>query len=142
MPVKQVSVFLENKKGRLYELAKVLGDAGVNMRALSVAETADYGVVRLIADKPDVALRVLKEKGFTVNETDVIAVKVPDKPSGLAEVLRILSDNGINVEYLYCFAGPLGGEAIDVMRVEDNEKAEKALREAGINLFTEEELNF
>jgi hypothetical protein len=134
MAIKQVSVFLENKKGRLYELAKLLGENGVNMQALSVAETADYGVVRLIADDPKKAVQVLRENGFTVSETDVIAVKVKDEPGGLAAVLEALSKNDINVEYLYCFSGPEKGSAIDVMRVENTGEAERVLKEAGFEV--------
>lgn len=134
MPVKQVSVFLENKEGRLYELCRTLGDAGVNMRALCVAETADYGVVRLIADKPERAVEALREAGFTVAETDVLAVEIPDRPGGLADVLAVLADAGINVEYLYCFVEPRGDRAIDVMRVEDIPGAMRALEAAGIEL--------
>lgn len=135
MAVKQVSVFLENKKGRLYELAKILGDNGVNMEALSVAETADYGVVRLIADNPDKAAQVLRDNGFTVSETEVIAVEVQDEPGGLAAILKVLSDSGINVEYLYCFSGPEKGKAIDVMRVENTAEAEEILRKSGFKVF-------
>lgn len=140
MALKQVSVFLENKEGRLYEVAKLLGDAGINMRALSVAETADYGVVRMIVDRPDEAIRVLKEEGFTVSATDVIGVVVPDEPGGLARVLEILKNSGINVEYLYCFVTPLAGKAVDVMRVENLQKAESVLNQHGLQMITQEEL--
>lgn len=140
MALKQVSVFLENKEGRLYEVAKLLGGAGVNMRALSVAETADYGVVRMIVDKPEQAARSLKDAGFTVSTTDVIGVVVPDRPGGLAEVLKLLKDSGINVEYLYCFVTPFAGQAVDVMRVEDFERAEAVLRENGLKLISQDEL--
>lgn len=134
MPVKQVSVFLENKKGRLYEMCRALGNAGINMRALCVAETTDYGVVRLIADNPKKAVDVLRNEGFTVAETDVLAVEIPDRPGGLADVLGVLADAGINVEYLYCFVEPSGDRAIDVMRVEGVEGAMKVLEAAGINV--------
>jgi len=134
MPVKQVSVFLENKEGRLYEMCRALGNAGINMRALCVAETMDYGVVRLIADNPKKAVDVLRNEGFTVAETDVLAVEIPDRPGGLADVLGVLARAGINVEYLYCFVEPSGDRAIDVMRVEDIEGAMKVLEAAGINV--------
>lgn len=135
-----MSVFLENKEGRLYEVTKLLGDAGINMRALSVAETADYGVVRMIVDRPDEAAQVLKDAGFTVSATDVIGVVVPDRPGGLAEVLKILKDHSVNVEYIYCFVTPMAGKAVDVMRVEDFEKAESILKQHGLQMISQEEL--
>jgi hypothetical protein len=140
MPVKQVSVFLENKEGRLYEMCRALGNAGINMRALCVAETMDYGVVRLIADNPKKAVDVLRNEGFTVAETDVLAVEIPDRPGGLADVLGVLARAGINVEYLYCFVEPSGDRAIDVMRVEDIEGAMKVLEAAGINVVHGEDI--
>jgi len=140
MPVKQVSVFLENKEGRLYEMCRALGNAGINMRALCVAETMDYGVVRLIADNPKKAVDVLRNEGFTVAETDVLAVEIPDRPGGLADVLGVLAEAGINVEYLYCFVEPSGDRAIDVMRVEDVEGAMKVLEAAGINVVHGEDI--
>lgn len=135
MSLKQISVFLENKSGRLYEMADVLGKNGVNMIALTVAETEDYGVVRFIADDPEKARQVLKENGFTVIETDVVAVVVPDRPGGLASVLEVLKNRGLNVEYLYCFAGPTENTAIDIMRIEQTEQAETILKEAGFVVF-------
>lgn len=135
MAIKQISVFLENKSGRLYEMAEALGKNGINMIALTVAETADYGVVRFIADDPNRALDVLKKHGFTVAETDVVAVVVPDRPGGLASVLEVLKNKGLNVEYLYCFAGPTRDTAIDIMRVEDVEAAESLLEESNFKVF-------
>ncbi|MCX7831531.1 MAG: hypothetical protein N2440_01370 [Actinobacteria bacterium] len=135
MPVKQISVFLENKSGRLYDLAKVLGDNQINMIALTVAETGDYGVVRIIADKAEKAVQVLKDNGFTVSETDVIGVVVPDRPGGLASVLEVLKGNNLNIEYLYCFAGPTKDTAIDIMRIEDVTKAEDIIRRSGFEVL-------
>lgn len=135
MPLKQISVFLENKSGRLYELAKVLGDNQINMIALTVAETGDYGVVRIIADKVDMAVQVLKDNGFTVSETDVIGVVVPDRPGGLATVLEVLKGSDLNIEYLYCFAGPTKDTAVDIMRIEDIERAEDILKSSGFEVL-------
>ena len=103
MKVKQISVFLENRSGRLAEVTRVLGDNKLNMRALSLADTSDFGVLRMIIDHPDKAYMVLKEKHYTVQETDVIALEVADQPGGLAGVLETLSQNNVNVEYLYAF---------------------------------------
>lgn len=135
MALKQISVFLENKSGRLYEMARIIGEHGINMRALTVAETIDYGVVRFIADNPDRAAEILRDHGFTVSETDVIAVVVPDRPGGLASVLKLLGENNLNIEYLYCFSEPEKQRAIDVMRIENVELAEKILKSTGFELL-------
>lgn len=140
MSVKQISVFLENRSGRLYELADLLGKNGINMIALTVAETEDYGVVRVIADNTEKAVKVLKDNGFTVSEAEVIAVVVPDKPGGLASVLKILKEKDMNIEYLYCFSGLLPQTAVDVMKVEDIELAENALRSAGFQILSDADL--
>jgi hypothetical protein len=140
MSVKQISVFLENKEGRLWEACDTLGKAGVNIRALSVADTEDFGIARMIVDNPERALDSLKKGGFTVGEVDVVAVEVPDKPGGLANVLEILKDAGLNVEYLYCFVDTERKEAVDVMKVEEVKKAEGVLKEKGIKLLQSEEV--
>jgi hypothetical protein len=138
--VRQVSVFLENKSGRLYEVCKRLAEAEVNIRALSIAETADYGVLRLIVSDPDVAVRVMSESGFTVSETEVIAVEVPDEPGGLAGVLGPLYESNVNIEYLYCFVEKSGESAIVVFRVEQLDEAIKALRGGGYTVMREEDV--
>ncbi|MCK4778258.1 MAG: ACT domain-containing protein [Actinomycetia bacterium] len=140
MKVKQISVFLENKAGRLWEACKILGDNDINIRALSVAETADFGIVRLIVQNPDKAFEVLKNNGYSVSKTDVIAVEVPDTPGGLGEVLKPLNENGINVEYLYCFVDKDRNAAIDIMRIDDLDKAIDTLKSAGIKIIPEKEL--
>jgi hypothetical protein len=103
MKVKQISVFLENRHGRLAEVTRVLGENALNIRALSLADTSDFGVLRMIIDHPDKAYMVLKENHYTVRETDVIALEVADQPGGLAGVLQVLNEHDINVEYLYAF---------------------------------------
>jgi hypothetical protein len=138
--VKQLTVFLENSPGRLARLTRSLGDAGVNMRALMVADTAEFGVVRIICDRPDDAKRALEESGFSVSVTDVIAVEVPDRPGGLADVLEILGAEGMNVEYAYCFIEPGGNAAVDVFRVERVADAMRVLEEAGIRVLRAEEV--
>lgn len=140
MKVKQISVFLENKAGRLADATKILGEHQINIRALAVADTADFGVLRMIVNKPEEAVDVLKKEGFTVKETDVIAAEVPDKPGGLAEVLEVLRKENINIEYLYCFVEKSGGAAIVVFRIDDIDKAVMALKKARITLLSGERL--
>jgi hypothetical protein len=138
--VKQLTVFLENSPGRLARLTRALGDAGVNMRALMVADTAEFGVVRIICDRPDVAKGALEDSGFSVSVTDVIAVAVPDRPGGLADVLEVLGAEDMNVEYAYCFVEPGGSGAVDVFRVERVADAVRVLGEAGIRTLTADEV--
>ncbi|MHB1016259.1 MAG: ACT domain-containing protein [Coriobacteriia bacterium] len=138
--VKQLTVFLENSPGRLARLTRALGDAEVNMRALMVADTAEFGVVRIICDRPDVAKSSLEDAGFSVSVTDVIAVAVPDRPGGLADILEVLGAEGLNVEYAYCFVEPGGSSAVDVFRVERVADAMRALGEAGIRVLRAEDI--
>ncbi len=104
MKVEQISIFIENKSGRLAQVARLLGEKNVNIRALSLADTSDFGILRLLVDNTDVAYSTLKEGGFTVNKTEVVAVEVPDQPGGLCKILQVLDDAQINVEYMYAFA--------------------------------------
>ena len=138
--VKQLTVFLENSPGRLARLTRSLGDAGVNMRALMVADTAEFGVVRIICDRPEDAKSALDESGFSVSVTDVIAVAVPDRPGGLADILEVLGSEGMNVEYAYCFVEPGGEAAVDVFRVERVADAMRVLEEAGIRVLRADEV--
>ncbi len=135
MGVKQISVFLENKAGRLAEATQILGGSNVNIRALSVADTADFGVLRMIVNNPDKATEALKDAGFTVSETEVVAAEVPDRPGGLAGVLQLLVNAAINVEYVYCLIEKSGESAIVVLRVENIEKAEGVLESSGVMLL-------
>jgi len=140
MKVEQISIFLENKSGRLAEVAGVLARAGINIRALSLADTTDFGILRLIVNNTEKAKQVLKESGFTVGKTEVIAVEVADKPGGLAEILDIMKNNGINVEYMYAFVQKSGGNAIIIFRFEALEKAIEALQKGGIRILKGEEV--
>jgi len=133
--VKQISVFIENRSGRLREVVGVLGENSVNIRALSLADTSDYGILRLILDNPDKALSVLKKANFTLSETDVIAVEVSDKPGGLAEVLNILGNAGINVEYMYAFVEKSSNNAVMIFRIEDIDKAIKTLKDSKVTIL-------
>jgi hypothetical protein len=136
--VKQISVFIENRSGRLREVANVLGQNSINIRALSLADTSDYGILRLIVDKPQKALDVLKQANFTLSETDVIAVEVSDKPGGLSEVLDVLGDAGINVEYMYAFVEKSSDNAVMIFRIENIENAIRALQKRNIVILDTE----
>jgi hypothetical protein len=140
MKVKQISVFLENKSGRLAQVTEVLGKNKINIRALSIADTTDFGILRLIVNEPDQAHRVLKEAGFTVSFTDVIAVEVADQPGGLAKVLKLLERAGINIEYLYAFVQKTASAALVVFRVEQLEEAVKVLLASGIRVMSGDEV--
>ena len=140
MKVEQISIFLENKSGRLADVAGVLAQAGVNIRALSLADTTDFGILRLIVNNTEKAKQVLKNGGFTVGKTEVIAVEVSDRPGGLASILGVMKDNGINVEYMYAFVQKSGGNAIIIFRFDELEKAIDTLQKAGIRILKGEEV--
>ncbi len=140
MATKQISVFLENKAGRLAHVTRVLGSAGINIRALSIADTSDFGILRLIVNDPDRAYQILKENGFTVSETEVLAVQVPDSPGGLANVLEQMHEESLNIEYLYAFIGTSGADALVILKVEDSEKTAEVFRQKGINFLDEAKL--
>ena len=130
--VKQISVFLENKKGRLADVTEALGRKGVNIRALSIADTADYGILRLIVNDPDLAYRVLSEAEFTVSIREVLAIGIEDRPGSLASALRVLEENGIVVEYMYAFYGKAGDKPLVILKLSDSEGGVRVLKEAGI----------
>jgi len=140
MEVKQISVFLENKKGRLWEALDVLSKAQINIRALSIADTSEFGILRLIVPDPEKAKKVLAKSNFTVRENDVIAVCVSDKPGGLAGVLKILTDADINVEYVYAFVEKSGKKAVVILRTENISKGKKALKKAGVTVLSSKEV--
>jgi len=135
MRVEQISIFLENKAGRLAEVSRVLSEAGVNIRALSLADTSDFGILRLIVDNNDKAKAALKERGFTVGKTDVVAVEVEDRPGGLNHILDILSQQNINVEYMYAFVQHSGKDAVIIFRFDDIDMAVKLLQENNVKVL-------
>lgn len=137
--IEQVSVFLENKPGRLAELTRALGDAGINMHALMVADTSEYGVVRIICDRPERARELLVANGFGVSVARVVAVEVPDRPGGLADLLEALGAQGLNIDYAYCFVKPAGDMAVDVFKVDDPRAAD-VLTDAGFRVLTPSDL--
>ncbi len=140
MKVEQISAFIENKSGRLAEVAGTLAEARINIRALALAETSDFGILRLIVNDTEKAKQALKDAGFTVSKTEVVAVEVPDRPGGLAIILNTIRDAGINVEYMYAFVEKSGENAIVIFRFDEIEKAIATLREAGIRILTGEEI--
>jgi hypothetical protein len=135
--VKQISVFLENKSGRLAQVTRALGDNQINIRALSIADTTDFGILRLIVDKPEEANSILRAEGFMVSETAVIAVEVPDRPGGLADILATLGQAGINIEYLYAFIGQSSDKAQVIFRVDDSDKAINVLKDQAKTITSE-----
>ncbi|MBP7831000.1 MAG: ACT domain-containing protein [Kiritimatiellae bacterium] len=138
MKVKQLSIFMENRAGRLAEIMQSLGDAGINIRALSLADTSDFGILRLIVSQVDKAMDVLRAAGHTVSLTEVVAVEVPDRPGGLASVLTPLRQAGVNVEYMYAFVEKATDKAVVIFRFEDIEAALKVLAKAGISVLPAE----
>lgn len=140
MQVRQISVFIENRAGRLREITGVLSKQNVNIRALALADTSDFGILRLIVDKPDSTLLILRREGFTIRENTVIACAVEDKPGGLDNILNVLADVNISVEYMYGFVEKNAKEAVMVIRVEDTEKAIETLLENGVKLLKGEEI--
>ncbi|NLL62936.1 MAG: hypothetical protein GX241_01635 [Ruminococcaceae bacterium] len=131
MIIKQLSVFVENKKGRLLSIVEILAENDIDISSLSIADTADFGVLRLIVDKPNEAKAALKEAGIVVKITDVVAVVMEDAPGGVAAALRVVYDNDIDVEYMYAAIGKTTGKALMVLRPSDLEKAEEVLTKAG-----------
>lgn len=138
--VKQLSVFLENKEGRLAEVTKTIADSGVNIRAMYVADTADFGIVRFIVNDPDTAKKALEEAEFTVIVKDVLAVGVDDETGALSKALTCLQQADIIIEYLYAFIGKCEGKALVILKVSDNEKAINSLTENGISVIDENAL--
>ena len=140
MFIKQLSIFVENKPGRLHTIIDALGKSGVNLRALSIADTTDFGILRVITDDNDSARKSLSEIGVISKLTDVLAVYIDDKTGGLATVLDELSVEGVEIEYMYAFLGRKEGKALMVLKASDEEKAEKALAKYGIAVAGPEEI--
>ena len=140
MKVEQISVFLENKTGRLSEVTTILAEAKVNIRALALADTSDFGVLRLIVDNIDLANDVLKENGFTVGKTEVLAAEVDDQPGGLNRILDILKEQSINVEYMYAYVSHTGKDAVMIFRFDNIEGAAKVLTENGVTVIDGQKL--
>ena len=140
MTINQLSIFVENKAGTVEKITRSIADAGVSIRALSVADTQEFGILRLIVSDVEKAKEALHNNDCVVSITKVIGVQIPDVPGGLSDVLKLVSDRGINVEYLYAFITIARKHAYVVLRVEDNEKAAKILTDAGIKLVSQEDV--
>ena len=141
MAVKQISVFLENKQGRLIAVTECLAKHQINIHALSAADTADFGILRLIVDQPDMALQILREHDFTVLETEVLVVRVEDRPGGLNDILKILISADINVDYIYAFYNMDQATALNIIKVDDMSAATAALTEAGVSLLEDRDFD-
>ena len=140
MTVQQLSVFVENKSGRMAEITAAVAEGNIDIRALSIADTTDFGILRLIVDRPQEAEDYLKGRGMTVSLTNVIAVRIEDRPGGFAEAIRVLANEGIDVEYMYAFVCRQEGYACVIVRVNNNEKAVQILKDNGIGILTQEEI--
>lgn len=140
MLVRQISVFLENKSGRLAEVTHRLREAGIDIRALYIADTTEYGILRMLVDRPDDAVQVLTDNGFTVHSTNVIAIAIADEPGRLDQALETLSRSDISVEYLYAYVGRCSSDAVVVLRVANPELALVRLAEAGVRVLSSQEV--
>lgn len=138
MYAKQISVFLENRKGHLAEVTRLLTQEGASIRAMCLSETDDFGVLRVIVDNRPHCLRVMKEHGLAAQETDVLAVQMEDKPGGLHQIVSALDEGGVNIEYMYTFFVKNGDRAIAVFKTDDSRQAAEALRKAGLELLSED----
>ncbi|MBR5479416.1 MAG: acetolactate synthase [Clostridia bacterium] len=141
MAIKQLTIFLENKQGTIVSVTDTLAANNVNIRALSIAETEDFGILRLIVNDARTAVSKLSEEGYLIKVTDVVGVKIGDAPGKLSAALGVLSKAGINMEYLYAFMARTEKHAYVVLRVEDNATAEKALEDAGFHLITDADID-
>lgn len=140
MFVKQISVFLENKPGRLSEVTRVISEKNIDISAISIADTTQFGILRMIVNKPEEAVAAIKEAGFPVSTTDVLAVEVADRPGGLNNALHVLRQADVSVEYLYSFIKRNEDKALILFRVEDPQKAVKALESAKIKMYGNDEI--
>ncbi len=140
MKVEQISIFLENKSGRLADVTRILGEGGINIRALTLADTSDFGILRLIVNDSTRALEILKEAGFTVGRTEVVAIEVPDRPGGLADILGLIGEKGVNVEYMYAFVEKSGDNAVVIFRFDDLEQAVEMLQKEGVTILSREKV--
>ncbi|MBR3869068.1 MAG: hypothetical protein IKM66_07115 [Clostridia bacterium] len=140
MAIRQLTVFVENKQGALVSITDTLSKNNINLRALSIAETQDFGILRLIVNDETAAEKILADEGYLIRITDVVGVKIGDAPGKLSEALKVLDENNINMEYLYAFMARTEKHAYVVIRVEDNNAAEKVLEDAGFHLITQADI--
>lgn len=140
MKIDQISIFIENRSGRLAKIASQLGEAGVNIRAMSLADTSDFGILRLIVNDTKRAVEALKKQGFTVRISPVIAVEIADMPGELGKFLNAIEKSGLNVEYMYAYVQKSGEHAVIIFNFEDLDKAIEAVRNAGMKVLSREEI--
>ncbi len=140
MSVKQISVFIENQPGKLAEVTRFIASHGINLRAMSIADTKDFGILRVICDDPEKSAEVLREGGYITNVTEVLAVGIKDAPGSLATILEIIAEVNVSVEYTYAFLGTRMAGAYMIFRVDDNSKAAEALTAAGIKTVEQSEM--
>lgn len=140
MAIKQLTVFVQNKKGTVVSVTDILAKNDINIRALSIAETEEFGILRLIVDNEPAATKILEENGYLIKTIDVVGVKIGDKPGALTAALNVLDKANINVEYLYAFMARTEKHAYVVLRVEDNDAVESALESAGLHLISNEDI--
>ena len=140
MAIRQLTVFVENKQGALVSITELLSDNNINIRALSIAETEDFGILRLIVNEEATAEKILTDAGYLIRMTDVVGVKIGDAPGKLSSALKVLDDNNINMEYLYAFMTRTEKHAYVVIRVEDNNEAENVLENAGFHIITQADI--
>ena len=137
MKVRQVSVFLENRSGRMAKITTVLGNAGINIRAMSLADTSDFGILRLVMTDTDKGVAILKKNSFTVKVTDVIAVAIPDQPGALGDLLSVIESAGLNLEYVYVLNQTNPEKAVLIIRFDDPDKALEIMNEKGLSVLGE-----
>ncbi|MEN8258190.1 MAG: ACT domain-containing protein [Thermodesulfobacteriota bacterium] len=140
MKVEQIAIFLENKSGRMADITSILAQNGINIRAMSLADTADFGILRLIVNDTEKARNVLKDSGFTVGTTEVIVTEVSDKPGGLAHVLQVIKEGGLNIEYMYAFTQKSGETGLIIFRFDELDRAIDLLAKADIRLLSGDEV--
>lgn len=141
MFIKQISVFMENRPGRLAEITKVLSDNEIDMRAINIADTTDFGILRMIVDDPEKAERVLRENNMTASVTDVLAVSIDDTVGAFSKVIALLKEENISIEYIYSFIGEKSAKAVIVIKTNDSEHAIQLLQQGGINVLSSDDLN-
>ena len=141
MFIKQISVFMENRPGRLAEITKVLYDNDIDMRAINIADTTDFGILRMIVDDPEKAERVLRENNMTASVTDVLAVSIDDTVGAFSKVIALLKEENISIEYIYSFIGEKSAKAVIVIKTNDSEHAIQLLQQGGINVLSSDDLN-
>ncbi len=140
MNITQISVFLENRKGRLADVCSLFGENDINIRALTIAETEAFGVMRLVVDKPSAAIELLKSNGFTANLTKVVAVEVEDAPGGLARILKVIYKNEVNIEYMYGFIEKFSDKALMVFRFDNPDAASNVLKDHDIKIISKDDI--